>query len=138
MITVENHLSYETYFALRESVGWNNFLPEQAKRALDNSYYSIVVKEADEAIAMGRIVGDGIYFTIVDVAVHPKHQGQGIGKMIMQNLLSYLEEQLPEGAKASVSLIAEAGKEEFYRKQGFQTIPCEGCGPALRKIIWKK
>lgn len=39
----ENQLNYETYYTLRESVGWNNWSKEQAEKALENSYYSIVI-----------------------------------------------------------------------------------------------
>lgn len=58
----ENQLNYETYYTLRESVGWNNWSKEQAEKALENSYYSIVIFYNDNAIGMGRVVGDGIYF----------------------------------------------------------------------------
>ena len=39
----ENQLNYETYYTLRKSVGWNNWSKEQAEKALENSYYSIVI-----------------------------------------------------------------------------------------------
>lgn len=36
---------------------------------------------------MGRIIGDGgTAFQIVDVCVHPAHQGRGLGKRIMAAL----------------------------------------------------
>ena len=43
-----------------------------------------------------------------------------------------------EGSRISVQLLAEVGKEHFYIKQGFKLVPHEYCGPALRKIIYKK
>lgn len=33
---IENNLSYETYYELRENVGWSNFCKEQAMVALSN------------------------------------------------------------------------------------------------------
>ncbi len=67
---------------------------------------------------MGRIVGDGVnYFYIQDVVVHPEYQGQGIGKDIMNSLVSYLEKNAPD--KAFVGLFASAGKGEFYEKYDF-------------------
>ena len=63
-IVKENQLDYETYYTLRESVGWNNWSKEQAENALKNSYYSIVIYDKDNAIGMGRVVGDGIYLLL--------------------------------------------------------------------------
>ena len=125
----ENQLNYETYYTLRKSVGWNNWSKEQAEKALENSYYSIV---------MGRVVGDGIYFTIVDIVVRPEYQGRKIGTTIMNSILEYIEKNMCEGSRVSVQLLAEVGKEQFYIKQGFKLVPHEYCGPALRKIIYKK
>lgn len=134
----ENQLNYETYYTLRESVGWNNWSKEQAEKALENSYYSIVIFYNDNAIGMGRVVGDGIYFTIVDIVVRPEYQGRKIGITIMNSILEYIEKNMCEGSRVSVQLLAEVGKEQFYIKQGFKLVPHEYCGPALRKIIYKK
>lgn len=134
----ENQLNYETYYTLRESVGWNNWSKEQAEKALENSYYSIVIFYNDNAIGMGRVVGDGIYFTIVDIVVRPEYQGRKIGTTIMNSILEYIEKNMCEGSRVSVQLLAEVGKEQFYIKQGFKLVPHEYCGPALRKIIYKK
>lgn len=134
----ENQLNYETYYTLRKSVGWNNWSKEQAEKALENSYYSIVIFYNDNAIGMGRVVGDGIYFTIVDVVVRSEYQGRKIGTTIMNSILEYIEKNMCEGSRVSVQLLAEVGKEQFYIKQGFKLVPHEYCGPALRKIIYKK
>ena len=115
----ENQLNYETYYTLRESVGWNNWSKEQAEKALENSYYSIVIFYNDNAIGMGRVVGDGIYFTIVDIVVRPEYQGRKIGTTIMNSILEYIEKNMCEGSRVSVQLWAEVGKEQFYIKQGF-------------------
>lgn len=134
----ENQLNYETYYTLRESVGWNNWSKEQAEKALENSYYSIVIFYNDNAIGMGRVVGDGIYFTIVDIVVRPEYQCRKIGTTIMNSILEYIEKNMCEGSRVSVQLLAEVGKEQFYIKQGFKLVPHEYCGLALRKIIYKK
>lgn len=134
----ENQLNYETYYTLRKSVGWNNWSKEQAEKALENSYYSIVIFYNDNAIGMGRVVGDGIYFIIVDVVVRPEYQGRKIGTTIMNSILEYIEKNMCEGSRVSVQLLAEVGKEQSYIKQGFKLVPHEYCGPALRKIIYKK
>ncbi len=132
----ENNLPYTEYSELRESVGWNLFSEEQTKQALKRSFYSVLIKAHEKPIAMGRVVGDGIYFTIVDVIVRPEFQGKGLGSQIMDMLLKEIEASLPRGSRASIQLISEIGKEAFYLKQGFKLVPHEFCGSALRKVIY--
>ena len=64
---------------LENQFGWNNWSKVQAQKALKKSYYSIVIYDNENAIGMGRVVGDGIYFTIVDIVVRPEYQGKKIG-----------------------------------------------------------
>lgn len=134
---IENDLDYETYIALRKAVGWKNFCREQVEKAINHSYYSVVIRENGDSIAMGRIIGDGLYFTIVDVVVRPDYRGKGLGTLIIKKLIEHIEQGVPAGGRVSIQLISEKGKEDFYVKQGFKLIPHENCGPALRKIICK-
>ena len=133
----ENVLSCEMYRRLRNSVGWLNFSENQAKKALENSLYTVAAVEDGRAVGMGRLIGDGLYYTIVDIVVDPDHQGKGIGGKIVDLLLKYIEEETPVGGRSSVQLIAEKGKELFYIKKGFKLIPHEFCGPGMRMVIRK-
>ena len=134
---LDNRLTYQTYTLLRSSVGWNNFSEEQVTKSLDNSIYTVTVVENNEPIAMGRLVGDGIYFLIVDVIVKPEFQRRGIGGKIIDALLAYVENVTPVGGRSSVQLIAEKGKEGFYLNKGFKLLPHDFCGPGMRKVIKK-
>ena len=58
----ENVLTSKVYRDLRESVNWKSLGEDQIKKALKNSYCTITVFYNNNAIGMGRIVGDGIYF----------------------------------------------------------------------------
>ena len=48
-----------------------------------------------------------------------------------------MDDRTPDGGRASVQLIAEKEKENFYIKKGFKCIPHEFCGCGMRKIIKK-
>ena len=137
MVYYENALTYQDYISLRSSVGWNNGIEEQVAKSIQNSTYTITATENNQTIAMGRLIGDGMYYLIVDVVVRPEFQGKGIGSTIMDMLLAYVETQTPAGGRSSVQLIAEPGKEAFYIKKGFKLIPHEFCGSGMRKIIRK-
>lgn len=132
---IENKLSYKEYCDLRSSVGWNNWFEEQTRRSIENSLYVITVREGARLLGMGRLIGDGMYFLICDVVVRREYQGQGIGSLIVDRLVSYVEQQTPEGGRSSIQLIAEKGKEDFYLKKGFKLIPHEYCGSGMRKVI---
>ncbi len=133
----ENNLSYEDYYRLRESVGWKNFSEIQARTALANSLYTVTASENDKTIAMGRLIGDGQYYMIVDVIIHPDFQGRKIGTFILNKLMEYVNVHTPSGGRASIQLISEKGKESFYEVLGFKRIPHEFCGSGMRKVIYK-
>ena len=133
----ENAITAEIYHELRSSVEWVNFNVEQTAQGLSRSLYSLAVFDAEKPVGMGRVVGDGIYNIICDVIVNPDYQGKGIGTAIMIRLLDYLKEKTPENGRTSIQLIAERGKEPFYEKFGFKSVPNETSGSGMRMIIRK-
>ena len=74
----ENTLRIEDIQKIRKAVHWSMFTENQLQQALNMTIYSIVVKDDEDVIAMGRLIGDGIYYLICDVAVITEYQKQGI------------------------------------------------------------
>jgi len=106
------------FVGLREAAGMAPRSLEAATRGLPNSLFAVRVRHrpTDEVVAMGRIVGDdGAVYQISDMAVHPDHQGQGLGTAVMERLLEYLEETAPK--TAYVNLIADV--DGFYEQFDF-------------------
>lgn len=133
----ENILCYEDYCRLRESVEWLNFSKVQTEKSLNNSLYTVVAVKDNQAVGMGRLIGDGMYYIIVDVVVQPACQKMGIGSKIVDMIIEYVERETPGGGRSSIQLIAEKGKEAFYEKKGFKIIPHEFCGSGMQKVIRK-
>ena len=133
----ENDLRYEDYCSLRESVGWLNFSKVQTKKALAHSLYTVTAVENGDTVGMGRLVGDGLYFVVVDIVVRPAYQNCGIGCEILNKILEYVDKETPAGGRSSVQLIAVKGMETFYEKLGFKVVPHDFCGSGMRKIIQK-
>ena len=76
--------------------------------------------EGQHPVAMGRLIGDGsLFLQLCDVAVHPDHQGKGLGKRIMKALTDYVDEKAPQ---AYVSLVAEPIAQGLYPKYGFEDV----------------
>lgn len=133
----ENTLSYEEYCRLRESVGWINFSKTQTEKSLKNSLYTVEAEKDNQVVGMGRLIGDGMYYMIVDIVVQPVYQQMGIGRKILNMMIEYVDRETPVGGRSSIQLIAEKGKEAFYETRGFRIIPHEFCGSGMRKVIRK-
>ena len=134
-----NELTAEQFIELWETVWGDGPSLEQTRLARKHTLFRVSVWDGDLIVAMARMNGDmGLNYYIKDVVVRPEYQGRKIGTTIMNSILEYIEKNMCEGSRVSVQLLAEVGKEQFYIKQGFKLVPHEYCGPALRKIIYKK
>jgi ribosomal protein S18 acetylase RimI-like enzyme len=110
--------SVEVFRRLRTDAGLSDKDPAAVAAALPNTWYGVVLRYEGEPIGMGRIIGDGgTAFQVVDICVHPAHQGRGLGRRVMAALTEELERRAP--ATAYVSLIADGPARFLYEKFGF-------------------
>jgi ribosomal protein S18 acetylase RimI-like enzyme len=115
---VYNPPSVEKYSQLRKEAGLSGKSAEAASIGLKNSFFSVTIFDGNILIAMGRIIGDGgSFFQIVDIAVKPEYQGKGLGKLVMKELMAYLDEHTFAGSY--VSLIADEPANKLYEQFGF-------------------
>ena len=85
---VEEVASVDDFLRLRKISGLSERPLEAAIKALPRSLYGVHIIIDGAAIGMGRIVGDGaLNFEIVDIAVDPKYQKQGLGRVIMEHIM---------------------------------------------------
>ena len=88
--------------------------PADLTTVFSNSMFKCFVYESETLVGVGRALADGLDCSyIADVAVHPEHQGRGLGKAIIQKLVT-----LSEGHK-KIILYSNPGTESFYGKLGF-------------------
>lgn len=115
---VERFPGVEDYLRLRSAAGMHPKTVEAAGRALPNTLYGISLLRDGEVVGMGRIIGDdGCFFTVVDIAVIPELQGQGLGKRIMATLDAWIQKHVPPSAY--VTLVADGDAKYLYQKFGF-------------------
>ena len=113
--------SVKDYIRIRLAAGLSEKTKEAAEIGLKNSLFSVVVFDDSEPVGLGRVVGDGgCFFEIVDIAVVPEYQGQGLGRRIMEALMEYVYQHAPKSAY--VSLIADHGTPAFYEQFGFKRL----------------
>ena len=119
----------EDYLRLRMEAGLTPHRRAAALAGLPNSIVSVVVEFGTANVGMGRVVGDGgLFFQVVDIAVLPAHQGKGLGKAIMRNLMVRLARTLT--APAYVSLIADGDASHLYARHGFAPVAPKSQGMA--------
>jgi len=73
-----------------------------------------------KAVGMGRVISDGVADAYIqDMVVQGDKRSWGVGRMILTRLL----EECRLRKISWIGLIAEPGKENFYRSQGFAPMP---------------
>ena len=88
--------------------------PLHLQTVFSNSMFKCFVYDSTKLVAVGRALADGADCSYVcDIAVLPSHQGTGLGKQVVRDLL-----EMSRGHK-KIILYAVPGKEPFYRKFGF-------------------
>lgn len=108
-------LDWNELAALYRAAPLGNKTPQGLKTAFTNSMFRCFVREGDKLIGVGRALADGVDCSyICDVALLPSHQGQGLGRQVVDALVA-----LSRGHK-KIILYSVPGKEPFYKKLGFK------------------
>ena len=88
--------------------------PDALRTVFGNSMFRCFVYAGEVLVGAGRALADGVDCAyIADVAVHPDHQGRGLGKAIIRRLVAEAK-----GHK-KIILYANPGTEGFYEGLGF-------------------
>ena len=125
--------SPEEYMKMGEAVGWGLFPLEEAQAGLENSYIWCI-RDNGTPIGLGRVIWDhGYVMYIADIIVMPEYQGQGLGRVLMENVMDFIHEQLKPGYRFMVSLSSAKDKQDFYKKFGFVERPNEDVGPGMHQ-----
>lgn len=115
-----NELTAEDYIELWNSVWDGAPSLEQTRLALEHTLFRVSIYDGEKPIAMARMIGDmGICYYIKDVVVRPEYQKKGIGRMLINELLKFVNENGIEGSSIFVELCAMPDKIPFYEKFGF-------------------
>jgi len=118
----ENILDSQTVIQLRSLVGWDSLSEPTLTKALSNSIFFASIWHQGQAVAMGRIVGDGYqYFYLQDMIVDPAHQKLGLCQRITEHLVSKVKDVAEPGA--FFGLMAAENVASVYQKYGFVKRP---------------
>ncbi|MER2056569.1 MAG: GNAT family N-acetyltransferase [Clostridia bacterium] len=115
-----NELTAEQFIELWESVWGNGPTPEQTELAMKHTLFRVSVFDGDRIVAMARMIGDlGLDYYIKDVIVRPEYQQQGLGKIMIGELLKFVRQNGIHDTDIFVELCAMPDKISFYEQFGF-------------------
>ena len=116
-------VSPDYYNELREKSGiGNRKSKENSETAIENSLFITSIYDGDKLIAMARVVGDGaISLVVTDVMVDSEYQKNGLGRVLMNEINKYLDENYDEDSY--IILLANTPYDKFYEKFNFKQFP---------------
>ena len=121
LIVKYNELTAEEFIELWETVWGNGPSLEQARLAMKHTLFRVSIWDGDYIVAMARMNGDmGLNYYIKDVVVRPEYQGKGIGRMLINELRRFINDNGVKGTDIFVELCAVPDKIPFYAKFGFE------------------
>ncbi|TXT36412.1 MAG: GCN5-like protein N-acetyltransferase [Comamonadaceae bacterium] len=111
----QDGVDWDELTALYQAAPLGNKKAAELQTVFSASMFKCFVYDAGQLVGVGRVLADGVDCAyLCDVAVHPSHQGTGLGKAIVARLV-----ELSRHHK-KIILYAVPGKEPFYRKLGFK------------------
>lgn len=120
LIIKHNELTAEEFIELWSSVWDGAPTLEQTNLAMNNTLFRVSVFDGDKVIAMARVIGDmGLCYYIKDVVVKPEYQGKGVGRILINELKKFINDNGIKDTQISVELCALPSKVPFYEKFGF-------------------
>lgn len=116
-----NDLTAEQFIELWETVWGDGPSIEQTRLAMQHTLFRVSIWDDDQIIAMARMNGDmGLNYYIKDVVVRPEYQYKGIGRILINELLKFINDNGVKGTEIFVELCAAPDKIPFYEKFGFE------------------
>jgi len=89
---------------------------EDLEVAVTNSEPVVSAWDGDRMIGFARATSDGIYrATIWDVVIHPDYQGAGLGRKLVETVLSH-----PRMNRVERIYLMTTHQQRFYERIGFQ------------------
>ncbi|KAG8366509.1 hypothetical protein BUALT_Bualt17G0087400 [Buddleja alternifolia] len=114
------------------AVGFPRRDPDKIRLALDHTdaVLWIEYEKTKRPVAFARATGDGVFNAIIwDVVVDPSFQGIGLGKAVMERLVT----ELLEKGISNIALYSEPRVLGFYRPLGFVADP-----GGIRGMVYKR
>jgi ribosomal protein S18 acetylase RimI-like enzyme len=108
-----DRIDWDELAALDRAAPLGDKAPADLKPVFGNSMFRVFAYDAGLLVGAGRALADGRDY-LCDIAVHPSHQGRGLGKEIVARLVRR------SSSHRKIILYAVPGKQPFYERFGFR------------------
>ena len=93
--------------------------PEEMAAAIAHSHPVVTVWDGEQLMGFARATSDGVYRAVIwDVVIHPDYQGGGLGRKLVQTVLSH-----PHVNRAERVYLMTTNQRGFYQRIGFEPNP---------------
>ena len=134
-----NELTAEQFIELWETVWGDGPSLEQTRLAMKHTIFRVSIWDGDCIVAMARMNGDmGLNYYIKDVVVRPEYQGKGIGRILIDELRRFINNNGVKGTDIFVNLnhycfkAAASPLETALAKKVHTTASIRPCSPTNR------
>jgi GNAT superfamily N-acetyltransferase len=112
-----DRIDWDELAALYRAAPLGDKAPADLKLVFGNSMFRTFAYDAGLLVGAGRALADGRDCAyLCDIAVHPSHQGRGLGKEIVARLVRR------SSSHRKIILYAVPGKQPFYERFGFRSM----------------
>ena len=85
-------IDFDEVSALLKYYGLSDLNSDTQRQVFQNSYVTIFIKDNGNLVGVGRAISDGIcQAAVYNIAVRDEYRGKGIGKLILDEILSRLK-----------------------------------------------
>lgn len=116
--TIQPPNNFEGLLKIYELLGWNSLklTVNDLENMCKQSWYAVYAFDEQQLVGMGRIISDGVITALIcGVCVMPNYQSKGIGKELLNRLISHCEQN-----KVIPQLICRDNLESYYDAFGFK------------------
>ncbi|WP_313802574.1 GNAT family N-acetyltransferase [Cytobacillus sp.] len=116
--TIQPPDHFEGLLKIYELLGWNSLklTVNDLENMCKQSWYAVYAFDENQLVGMGRIISDGVITALIcGVCVMPTYQSKGIGKELLNRLISHCEQN-----KVIPQLICMENLENYYDAFGFK------------------
>ncbi|MGK7377525.1 GNAT family N-acetyltransferase [Planococcus sp. 1R117A] len=117
-VTTKPPASYASVFQLYRELEWDSLglTINDLKTMCQQSWHVSYAYHGDRLVGMGRILSDGVITGLIcGLGVSPNHQGIGIGRKLMNQLIEQCDRQ-----RIIPQLMCSESLEPYYETMGFE------------------
>lgn len=117
--TDKKHLDFDKVYQFISNSYWASGIPKHTlEKALSNSLCFMLLNEDEQLVGFARMVTDKATFAyLADVFVDPLQQGQGLGKILIEQVMAH-----PELQGLRRIMLATKDAHSLYQRFGFDAV----------------